>query len=136
MFLGTYRAKFIDKNRLVMPAKLRDEIGKERIVLTVGFEECIFGFREKDWQEVISPELAKPLFSDSQSRDLRRKMCFNAQIVELTSLARFVIPENMVHFAKINKQEVTIIGAGDHFEIWESKKWEEYEKKLKIKNER
>lgn len=132
MFLGTYQAKFIDKNRLVMPAKLRDEIGSKRIILTVGFEECIFGFREKDWEEVVRPELLKPFFSDSQSRNLRRKMCFNAQMIDLTTLSRFVIPESMVRFAGIKEEEVTIIGAGDHFEIWDAKKWQEYSKKLSV----
>ncbi|MFH0863630.1 MAG: cell division/cell wall cluster transcriptional repressor MraZ [Candidatus Gottesmanbacteria bacterium] len=131
MFLGTYKTKLIGKNRVAMPAKIRDEIGGDRVVLTIGLEECIFGFREKDWEEVVKPELTRPFFTDSGSRDLRRKMSYNAQVIDLASLGRFVMPEMMVEYAGIKDEEVTIIGAADHFEIWESKKWEEYSKNLK-----
>jgi len=131
MFLGTYEVRLIGRNRLAMPAKLREEIGGKRIVLTVGFEECIFGFREKDWEEVVKPELSRPFFSDDESRNLRRKMCSNAQVIDLASLGRFVMPETMVEFAGIKEEKVTIIGAGDHFEIWDAKKWEKYSVRLK-----
>ncbi len=131
MFLGTYETKLIGKNRLAMPAKVRDEIAGDRVVLTVGFEECIFGFREKDWEEVVKPELLRPFFSDAQSRNLRRKMSYNAQIVDLASLGRFVMPEQMVEFAGIRSEKVTIIGAADHFEIWDTKKWQKYSEGLK-----
>ncbi len=131
MFLGTYETKLIGKNRLAMPAKVRDEIAGDRVVLTVGFEECIFGFREKDWEEVVKPELLRPFFSDAQSRNLRRKMSYNAQIVDLASLGRFVMPEPMVEFAGIKGEKVTIIGAADHFEIWDTKKWQKYSEGLK-----
>ena len=131
MFLGTYEAKLIGKNRLAMPSKIRDEIRGERIVLTIGLEECIFGFREKDWEEVVRPELTRPFFSDPESRNLRRKMSYNAQIIDLTTLGRFVMPETMAKYAGVNKEKVTIIGAADHFEIWDSQKWQEYAKNLK-----
>lgn len=131
MFLGTYDATLIGRNRLAMPAKLRKEIGSERIVLTVGFEECIFGFREKDWEEVVKPELSRPFFSDDAGRNMRRKMCVNAQIIDLESQGRFVMPEEMVKFAGISDEKVTLIGAGDHFEIWDSQKWQDYHEKLR-----
>lgn len=130
MFLGTYQATLIGRNRLAMPAKIKKEIDSKRLVLTIGFEECIFGFREKDWEEVVKPELSRPFFSDNAGRNMRRKMCANAQIVDLESQGRFVMPEDMVKFAGIFNEKVTLIGAGDHFEIWNSRKWLEYHKGL------
>lgn len=130
MLLGTYEARLIGKNRLVLPAKLRKEISGDRLVLSVGFEPCIFGFGEKKWEEVTTVDLAKPLFSDSAARDLRRKMCGRAAVVELDSHGRFVVPEGLAGLEGI-EEEMVFIGAGDHFEIWEAKKWEEYEKKLR-----
>lgn len=129
MFLGTYQPNLIGKGRIALPKKIRNELGSERMVLTIGFEECIFGFEERNWEEVTKAELSRPLFSDRQGRNLRRKMCADALIIELDSQGRFVIPENMMKFAGI-KDKVTIIGAGDHFEIWESKIWEEYSAQL------
>jgi len=128
MFLGTYQPNLVGKGRIALPKKIRNEISGERIVLTVGFEKCILGFSEKGWEETISPELSQPLFSDPKSRDLRRKMCAEAEVVNLDSQGRFVIPEKMLAYAGI-KNELTIIGAGDHFEIWETKNWENYRAK-------
>lgn len=128
MLLGTYELNLIGKNRLVLPSKLRKEISGDRIVLSMGFEPCIFGFEEKKWEEVTAPDLSRPL-SDQEGRNLRRKMFSNAVVVEIDSHSRFVIPENLIK-APLGGP-ITIIGAGDHFEIWESKKWEEYLKGLK-----
>ncbi len=130
MLLGTYELNLSGKNRLALPARLRKEISGDRLVLTIGFEDCITGFSEKKWEEATVADLAKPFFSDPNARDLRRKMFARAVVVELDSHARFVIPEGFGGFKGLGGKMV-IIGAGDHFEIWESKKWEEYSAALK-----
>ncbi len=129
MLLGTYEPNLIGKNRIALPSKLRKEISGDRLVLTVGFEDCIFGFAEKKWEEVTAQDLARPLFSDQTGRDLRRKMCARAVVVELDNQGRFVIPENLTENGEI-KEKIIIIGAGDHFEIWEERKWINYLEKL------
>lgn len=125
MFLGTFEPNLMDKGRIALPKKIRQELGDERMVLTIGFEKCIFGFKSKDWEVVTQAELSRPLFSDKQGRDLRRKMCAEAVNIELDSQGRFVIPEGMVNFADITNK-IVVIGAGDHFEIWNKKQWEDY----------
>lgn len=130
MFLGTFEATLIGRNRLVMPAKLKREIGSQRVVLTIGFEKCIFGFRENDWARAVAPELSRPFFSDESGRNLRRKIGANALVVDLDSQGRFVMPERMALFAGIASGGVTLIGAGDHFEIWNAEEWEKCRQQL------
>lgn len=130
MLLGTHEAKIVGNNRLVLPSRLRKEIRGDRIVLTIGFEEGILGFSEDKWTEVTAQDLARPLFSDSQARDLRRKMFSNAAVVELDNQGRFVIPEGLLNGKNLSGN-IVFVGAGDHFEIWENKKWEEYSARLK-----
>lgn len=126
MLLGTYKPTLIGKNRLVLPAKLRKEISGDRLVLAVGFEECIMGFEEKKWEEATAADLATAL-SDKQGRDLRRKMFSQAEVVELDSQGRIVVPESLVSDREL-KGEIVVIGAGDHFEIWSKQLWEEYKR--------
>lgn len=126
MFLGTYRPNFIGKGRIALPKKIRNEISGERVVLSIGFEPCIFGFAEKAWEKVVASDINRPL-SDPEGRKLRRKMCAQATIVELDSQGRFVIPGELLSYGQI-KEEILVIGAGDHFEIWSPEKWKEYEK--------
>ncbi len=109
MFLGTYKPNLMEKGRVALPKKIRNELSCERMVLTIGFEECIFGFREKDWGDITQEELSRPLFSDRQGRDLRRKMCATATVIDLDAQGRFILPENMKKYAGINEQ-VVIIG--------------------------
>lgn len=129
MFLGTFEPNLMEKGRIALPKKIRAELGNLRLVLTVGFETCIFGFTEKMWEEVTKTELSRPLFSDAEGRDLRRKMCAEAINIELDSQGRFIVPEKMLLFACI-KESLVIIGAGDHFEIWDKKTWEEYRQRM------
>ncbi|MBI2617061.1 division/cell wall cluster transcriptional repressor MraZ [Candidatus Gottesmanbacteria bacterium] len=129
MFLGTYAPNVMEKGRVALPKKIREELGGGRMVLTVGFDSCIFGFTEKEWENVTRPELARPLFSDKEGRDLRRKMCSEAVNIELDSQGRFIIPIRMMEVASI-RGEVVLIGAGDHFEIWSKNVWSEYKKFL------
>ena len=133
MFLGTYEPNLIGKGRIALPKKVRSELIGERMVLTVGFEKCIFGFNEKNWEQIVQPELSRPLFSDQEGRDLRRKMCMEAMVITLDSQGRFIIPEQMLEYAGIDNQLV-IIGAGDHFEIWGTKMWSEYRQHLSSSN--
>lgn len=128
MLLGTYQPSLIGKNRLVLPGKLRKEIKGEKIVLSVGLDDCIFGFEEKVWSQVTEADLSRPI-SDEEGRKLRRQLCMNAEVVKLDSQGRFVIPEKMMEYAGI-ESEIVLIGAGDHFEIWDSQKWESYREKL------
>lgn len=125
MFLGTYRPKLIGERRVALPKKISAEIKDQKVVLTIGFEKCIFGFKEKEWKQIIQPELARPLFSDAEGRHLRRKMCMEAMVVNLGAQGRIVIPEAMMRYAGI-KDELTLVGAGDHFEIWKTQEWEAY----------
>ncbi len=126
MFLGTYHPKLMGKGRVALPQKIRAELKTKKIVLTIGFENCVFGFDEKDWEEIVKPELSRPLFSDEEGRNLRRKMCREAMVIKLGAQGRFIIPERMKEYAGI-KNEVTLIGAGDHFEIWDSLSWQKYQ---------
>ena len=128
MLLGTYEPTLIGKNRLALPAKLRKEISGDRLILAVGFEECVLGFEEKKWEEATATDLATPL-SDKKGRDLRRKMFSQAEVVELDGQGRIVVPESLVSGREL-KGEIVVIGAGDHFEIWNKNKWEEYRKSI------
>ena len=130
MFLGSFEPNLMDKGRIALPKKIREELGSARLILTIGFEKCIFGFAEKTWEEVTKPELSRPLFSDKEGRDLRRKMYSEAVNVELDGQGRCVIPKSMLDFAEI-KQQLVVIGTGDHFEIWNKNGWEEYRRTIR-----
>ncbi len=124
MFLGEYQAKFTGNGRVVIPAKIREELGGEhKIVLSRGLDGCIWGFDLNRWQEQSQKQLETPTV-ESEARDMRRYWFSGAEEIELDTQGRVVIPAPLLKYADI-QQEVMIIGAGDHFEIWDSTKWQQ-----------
>jgi MraZ protein len=128
MFLGSYKPSFdISSRRIALPKKIRDELSGNEIILSFGFENCIFGYDTKRWSEESKKRLSEPLISRG-ARDIRRLFFSSAERINLDNQGRFIISGVLYKFAKIKKP--IIIGAGDHFEIWEQSIWYEESKKL------
>ncbi len=121
MFLGSYKPSFdLKSRRIALPKKIRDYLAKSEIVLSYGFEKCIFGFDTEAWEIQSKKQLEEPINLRS-ARNLRRFFFASAASCELDEQGRFVIPGSLLDYA--NLKSPVIIGAGDHFEIWEEKVW-------------
>lgn len=125
MFLGTFTDLKVDRRRLALPKKIRQEVAGDRVVITSGFEDkCIIGFEESVWEDTSKQELVNPI-KDREARKVRRQMFANASVEEFDEQGRFVVPEHLAKFADI-QTEATVIGGGDHFEIWNPDVWKKY----------
>lgn len=126
MFFGEYQVRFQkDKNRLALPAKIRNQIKGEEVVLAQGFDGCIFGYEKGEWQRFTKKELSGSV-TEKRSRQIRRHLFSGAAIVNYDTQGRTVIPQNLVNYANLSDDQAIIIGAGDHFEIWNSRQWQKY----------
>ncbi|MEK9146588.1 MAG: cell division/cell wall cluster transcriptional repressor MraZ [Patescibacteria group bacterium] len=121
MFLGSWEPSFDKLNRrIALPKKIRDYLATSTIILSFGFERCIFGFDSPAWEKESQTQLARPL-ADRGARDIRRLFFSSAEPVALDNQGRFVIPVDLFNWAQIEKP--VVIGAGDHFEIWDETNW-------------
>lgn len=124
MFLGQYALKFTGHGRVVLPAKIREELGSgSEIILSRGMDYCIWGFDKSEWEKEAVKQLEVSI-TDEVGRNLRRFIFSGAVKVELDEQGRFVIPQSLLEFAGV-EGEVVMIGAGDHFEIWNINRWSE-----------
>lgn len=124
MFLGEYYTKFSGKGRIILPKLMREELGKDReVVLTRGFEGCIFGFTKKGFEKEARKQVEVST-TEEKARYLRRYLFSGSVPAELDTQGRFIIPSALLTYAKI-VNEVSIIGAGDHFEIWDIDLWKD-----------
>jgi len=122
MFLGSYIPSFdLSSRRLALPKKIREYLATSEIILSPGFEKCLFGFDSKNWARQSQDQLNTPL-TEGRARRLRRIFFARATNIKLDDQGRFVIPGNLLSYAQI--KEPIVIGAGDHFEIWDQKYWE------------
>jgi MraZ protein len=129
LFLGEYEHALDERGRVTLPKKIRLELGREEVVLSRGFDACIFGFDKESWEKEATKQLESPV-TDEKARAIRRYMFAGAEKVETDKLGRILMPTLLKEYAHINR-DVMVIGAGDHFEIWDKKAWKEYASALK-----
>lgn len=128
MFLGEYQLKFSGKGRIVLPNKMREELKGRIAILTRGFEGCIFGFSPEGFEIEFKRQLEISA-TEERARMLRRYLFSGSVPVELDAQGRFVIPSILLTYAKV-EYEAVVIGAGDHFEIWNNKFWKKHLKEV------
>ena len=119
--IGKYSAKLDEKNRLFVPAKLREELG-EAFYVTLGLDHCLSVYTEAGWQAIVDKYNALPI---SQARKMRFLFA-NAAKCEPDKQGRFLIPQELRDYAGL-KQEVTFIGQAGHAEIWDSEAYDRLE---------
>lgn len=96
--------------------------GAGKIVLTRGLDGGVWGFDIKRWEKEARRELQIPV-TEEKGRVLRRVMFSGAEVVDLDKQGRFVVPTALL--LQLGKApDCTLIGAGDHFEIWDFRQWE------------
>lgn len=128
MFLGTFTLKLLSSSQVVLPAKIRSQLPDKRAVLAKGFDKCVYGFTVEAWQKISETELLKPLLSQ-EGRRMRQRIFSQAEEVDCDKQGRFVVPGYLRDHAGIT-EEVVIIGAGDHFEIWDKDEWAKLNKTI------
>ena len=131
MFLGEYKLKFTGKGRVVLPHKFRQELKGKEVILSRGFENCIWGFDLGDF-EIEARKQLEISATEERARYMRRYLFSGSGSVELDAQGRIIIPSALLDFASV-KEEVAIIGAGDHFEIWDAKIWKKHMKEVEVK---
>ena len=121
MFIGTYNNSIDAKNRMIVPAKFREELGY-KVVLTLGIDNCIYLYPMKDW-EVFMEKLAKLPISDPKARNFARNFTGNAEECEVDRQGRITLPQNLREQTGMVK-ELTTIGCMNKIEIWSREEYE------------
>ena len=123
MLIGEYEHSIDTKGRLIMPAKLKEDIG-EKFVVTKGLDGCLFVYSQTEWKIFEDKLRAFPL-TNKDARALIRFFLAGAMECEIDKQGRFLIPSNLREFAGLEK-EVVVIGVLNKIEIWSKDKWLQY----------
>ncbi len=123
MLIGEFEHSLDAKGRLIMPSKLRTDIG-ETFIITKGLDGCLFGFSLSEWKNFEEKLKTLPL-TNKNARDFVRFFLSGAIECEIDKQGRFLISNNLREYAAMEK-EVIIIGVGTRIEIWSKDKWTVY----------
>ena len=120
MLLGEHDHSLDDKNRLTLPAKLREGLG-DGVVVTRGMDGCLYAYSAEDWQGLAERIRGLDPLS-REGRMMQRHFFSGAVRGELDKQGRMVLPASLLEAAGIQR-EVTVAGVFDHLEIWDRAKW-------------
>lgn len=123
MFIGEYHHTIDEKNRIIIPAKFRGELGKEFIV-TRGIENCLFVYSLENWAKITTKLNALP-FTKKDARTFNRFFMSGATNVELDKQGRVNVTAPLIDYANIVK-DCVIVGTGDRLEIWAQEAWNDF----------
>jgi MraZ protein len=123
MLLGEHDHALDDKNRLTLPAKLRDELG-DGVVVTVGMDGCLAAYAVDEWARLAERIRGLDPLS-REGRMMQRHFFAQAVRADLDKQGRMVLPSRLLESAGISR-EVTVAGVFDHLEIWDRARWREH----------
>ena len=120
MFMGEYHHTIDSKGRLIIPSKIRDDLGNS-FFMTRGLEGCLYVYPKSNWKNIIAKYKEIPDTKDK--RYFMRIFLSGATNCELDSQGRVNIPTPLLDYAKLEK-ECLIIGVDDRLEIWSKDEWD------------
>ena len=121
MLLGAYDHTIDDKNRLTLPAKFREAF-QDGVVVTRGFDGCLYAHRRPDWDRLVESRLATMDPLRPEGRRIQRFFFSGAAEAELDKQGRVIIPAQLIGHAKLGR-EVVVTGVNDRLEIWDRAAW-------------
>ena len=111
------------KNRMRIPAKLREELG-EGYSITVGSGGCLYVYSKEQMQGVTDKLKNINAYREKQLK-AARFVLYNTWQAEEDKQGRILLPENLRKYAKIEKNVIVFKGP-NCVEIWSEEVWNEY----------
>lgn len=128
MFSGTFEHTFDDKNRLIIPRRLRERIDEQEegsgFVVTKGTTHCLFIYTPKSWRSVTE-KLAQRAERDPQAQDFFRMFYGNAEETTCDRQGRILISERLKRLADLQR-EAALVGVANRIEVWDLARWNEF----------
>lgn len=120
MLTGKYNHSLDSKNRIIIPSKLKEQLGA-RITIMRGSDKCLTMYSEEEWESYAKKisELPK-----TQVREITRYLYSNSIEVQPDAQGRVMLSPEMLQFAGITRNVITV-GCGKYAEIWSEEVWNE-----------
>ena len=122
MLIGEYQHSIDPKGRVIIPAKFREDLG-ECFYVTKGLDGCLFVLSPLEWRRLQEKVMEMPI---SKARGLQRFFFSGATEVEPDKQGRILLPASLRNHAGLTR-DVTVIGAANRAEIWDTQRWNHYE---------
>ncbi|HWE53234.1 MAG TPA: hypothetical protein VG273_25810 [Bryobacteraceae bacterium] len=126
LLIGEHDLTIDEKNRLLIPSEIRKSMNADRdgtaFFLVLGLNRKPWLYPERFYEELVFQ--AQPEITPGEEElDFAHANFALASKLEWDSQGRLLIPEKTLRRTELSR-EVTLIGSGDHLEIWNRTDWE------------
>ncbi len=130
LFTWCYEHTIDAKNRLAMPAQVRNELDPEedgtRFYVVPGLRVGTLAiYPEKRFRKLAESRPAEPIPDEDELTYDQISFSMASPPLEPDKQGRILLPERTLRLAKIGKQ-VVVIGVRDHLELWNKKDYEQF----------
>lgn len=122
---GTYECKLDGKARVMIPAPLKKQfqnIEKGFVLKRSIFSPCLELYPMSEWELMMQKINGLNRFS-KENNDFIRRFTAGVKLVEVDVSGRFLIPKDLMQFAKIDK-EIVLTAIGAIVEVWDKELYE------------
>jgi 16S rRNA (cytosine1402-N4)-methyltransferase len=118
-FVGTYEFRLDDKGRMVLPAKIRAQLGETGILTKL--DACLALWTIEAYDRAVE-QLEAELESGRVSMNALRQFTADAAEITPDQQGRIVIPQRLRAYAGLGS-EVVVTGVHKRVEIWDAAAW-------------
>lgn len=118
-FVGTYEFRLDDKGRMVLPAKIRAQLGETGMLSKL--DGCLGLWTLQGFDDAVD-QLGAELESGRVSMNAFRQFTADAHEVTPDQQGRIVIPQRLRAYARLGS-EVVVTGVFKRVEIWDAEAW-------------
>ena len=122
MFMGEFHHTVDNKGRLIIPSRVREDLG-DQFIVTRGLEKCLFIYPRDEWNNII--QKYKQLPDTKDRRYFMRIFLSGATICELDKQGRINIPIPLLEYACL-ENDCIIIGVDERLEVWSKERWDAF----------
>ena len=123
MFYGNYEHNLDEKNRLMVPKKMRLELSQKAYIMK-GFDGALAIYKEESFLKLME-DINSLDFNKKSAREYIRAQLSSVVELEIDKAGRFQLPTQLLDKLHIGKS-VVVLGALDHIEVWDKNAYQEY----------
>ncbi|MDR1099459.1 MAG: division/cell wall cluster transcriptional repressor MraZ [Treponema sp.] len=122
---GESKGTLDDKGRISLPARIRNELPGNTVVLTKGLEKCIWIFPPEKWDLLAEELLTTKKLNMQESTWIQHRFIVPSQPVEIDKAGRIALPQSLREYAMLTR-DCMICGTGRRIELWQVEEYNAY----------
>lgn len=130
LFSGEHPSTIDDKNRVIIPAKMRAAAGRDGesgFYITRGIDDCITIQTAARFEQTSAAAAESSNRQTAAGRMIERAIFSKAEFAQCDRQGRLLLPARLLQQLGIGRQ-VVIVGVNDRIEIWDQARWTEADK--------